>query len=167
MSMKRLWKASALCILIVILALRGSADAQDSEDWLILEATESGRPIIVRALSAVPDESIRKTMPWRLSVRWRYEQGKNGMPTEAAIRAARGIEDGLFEVLRERGAVGLPLVRTGNGVRHWYYYVQDPKVIQKSIRIFFEKRPDVFVSVKAKKDVEWSELREVISHVRQ
>lgn len=164
--MRRLWKVSAICFLIVTLALQISAQAEEARNWLMLETTEGDRPVIVRALSAIPDEAMRKTMPWQLLVEWRYEQKNNGMPTENALQLAGGIEDSLFDAMRERGAVDLPLVRTGNGVRHWYYYVQDPKAIRESVRTFFERRPHLDVTIKAHKDEEWSELRRVISRVR-
>lgn len=150
-------------LLCGLIAIQGaSAFAEDVREWMILEAKEYGKPLIVRALSTVPDQSKRNLMPWRLTVEWRYESTKEGLPTEGAIQKARVIEDDIDKLLQSQSPADLPLVETGNGVRRWYFYVRDPKAVEKAMQVYFDKRPEIIVSVKARKDQDWSALKEVV-----
>lgn len=154
--------------LIVALTLSGTAVAAEKKrDWLILKSTEKGQPVIVRSLAAIPDPKARALRPWRLTVEWHYQKNEKGLPTEASIQKAREIEDGLYTAMEKVGEVDLPIVKTGNGVRTWLYYVSDAEKAGEPIRVFLKQRPDLTVLVKAKEDVDWLALKEVVENVRR
>ncbi|CAN5199364.1 hypothetical protein BH11PSE11_BH11PSE11_26020 [soil metagenome] len=163
MRQKRKFALSAL--LIATLAFEGTSFSEESKrEWKILEAMEEGQPIIVRVLGSMPKKSARSLRPWRLTVEWRYEENLKGLPTEPALQKAREIEDGLYSVMQKTGLVALPLVKTGNGLRSWQYYVEDAEKVEKPILTFLESRPEMKIVVKAAKDESWLTVREVLEN---
>lgn len=166
MYMKRKRLRLAIYVAITIFTLWSNVYAEEPREWLVLDKTENGQPVIVRSLGKLPDDAVRKALPWRLTVTWHYEKKQNGLPTEVAIQLAREIEDGLLHAIEAEGKVDLPLISTGNGVRYWYFYVQNTTGLGDAIRTFFDARPGIDISAGVQQDEEWNALREVIGHVQ-
>ena len=83
------------------------------------------------------------------------------MPNDSQIEEMRGLEDALQSCLDTDRAAVLAFVRTGGGIRSWYYYVSDVAGIGERINQRLE--PGLPIQLAVQDDPEWLELRKVYS----
>ena len=139
-----------------------SADipSAESDAWNIAEAMSQGKPLLLRYRPGLEVLLGDARYPKVLSIAWSYEEtNSSGMPNDAQTEEMRDLEDSLQSCLdRDRTAV-LAFVRTGSGIRTWYYYVSDVAEIGERINQVLD--PGLPIQLTVESDPEWQELRNV------
>ena len=148
-------------------ALLASAAFAQSEQWLVLETVEGGRPVIVSAPRQFPNGPTRETYPWVTSIDWPYALRDRGMPGDALLDQMLRLEEEVERVVMSKGLGRLAITRTGNGLREWTYYVKERSVAEVEIASVLKASAPAAVTFSVRKEAEWTTLREILSNVQE
>lgn len=139
-----------------------SADipSAESDAWNIAEGMSQGKPSLIRYRPSLKASLGDARYAKILSVAWSYEEtNSSGMPSDSQTEEMRGLEDSLQSCLDDDRAAVLAFVRTGSGIRTWYYYVSDVSKVASKINEALE--PGLPIQLAVENDPEWQELRNV------
>ena len=148
-------------------ALLASAVSAQSEQWLVLETVEGGRPVIVSAPKQFPNAATRESYPWVTSIDWPYPVRDRGMPGDALLDQMLKFEEEVERAVMATGRGRLAMTRTGNGLREWTYYVKERSVAEVEIASVVKASAPATVTFSVRKEAEWTSLRDVLSNVQE
>jgi hypothetical protein len=150
--------------LVCALLLVACEPQGEQERWIILDSTESGRPVVISARASMPTPDVRGEFRWVTSVRWYYPITDGGMPNEQQLRAMHALEDEVESHVVAAHLSMLALTRTGNGLREWIYYVKDRRVAEDEITRFVRASAEN-IQVMVREEPEWTSLHDILSRV--
>lgn len=134
----------------------------ESDAWNIAEGISQGKPSLLRYRPSLQASLGDARYSKVLSIAWSYEEtNSSGMPNDSQTEEMRGLEDSLQSCLDEDRTAVLAFVRTGSGIRTWYYYVSDVSDVGNRINQVLE--PGLPIQLAVENDPEWQELRNVFA----
>jgi hypothetical protein len=96
--------------------------------WKMATAEDEGRPLILRIRNQAPSFATKAEFPHLLAISWQYQSPNDqGMPSSDDTQRMVELEDLLEAGLERVQQAFLTVIVTGNGVREWQWYAQDPE----------------------------------------
>lgn len=147
------------------LALSLGALAQQRGDWLVLERTERGFPIIALASQEIPEELHRGLLPWMATIEWKYAPFGKGMPEEQLLKRMYALED---EVEAKHGSwARFVLSETGGGVRMLRYYTSSADEFKLRVQAIAQREAAGPKIVSVVFDPSWATQRQTLREVKK
>jgi len=134
-------------------------------DWLIAEAEQDGKPVILRAMSSVPRGIKTEEFSKLVSIFWEYRSPNDaGMPDSDTNEQQLTFESAL-EALAEGGYSYPMIVVTGNGVKEWHWYTKDSQAWMDRLNEQLKDHPTYPLAIELSDDPEWSLYHSFLSGI--
>jgi Family of unknown function (DUF695) len=144
-----------LAAVAAMLGVISSSATPQERGWDVLKGNDSGHPLVIRHLSAVPSWAGRAEFPKLVAVTWRLENAGQ-MPTKAESKQTYEFEDLLSAAVESQRVGLLTTVVTGNGVVEWQYYATSHESFMATLNKALSSRPKYPVSIALQEDPTWS-----------
>ena len=132
--------------------------ARSKDEWLGLEGTLNGKPLLARFRTIPADAARRKRFPFLFRIDWAYPvDTTTALPSKSVYRAVSKFEDEVIDELERAGAGILFAAETSDGTIRYSLMVRDPAPVQDRISHSTPKR--VALDLSADRDPEWREFK--------
>ena len=128
----------------------------------IVRTYKDGLPILWTFVPEMPEEAIRRALPWMVVVSWTYDgTDRNGMPSLDVNEEMMRLDDALTNL--ERAMFCFEAYRRiGNGLREFIYYVSNCESFMQELNRKLESHPTYPIEIKFYDDEQWSDFAELI-----
>lgn len=128
----------------------------------IVRTYKNGLPILWTFVPEMPDEAMRRALPWMVVVSWNYDgTERNGMPSPDVNEKMKRLEQALTELERPMFCFEA-YRRIGIGLREFIYYVSNCESFMEELNRKLENHPTYPIAIEFYDDEHWSDFGKLI-----
>lgn len=126
------------------------------DTWHMATGEDDGKPLIFRIREHAPSFASKAAFCHLLAVNWQYEPSNDqGMPSQIDVDRMTQLEDLLRPAFEGAKQAFLTVIVTGNGVREWQWYAQDPDAVMKLVNQALGEQEPFPVQFSFQGDPDW------------
>lgn len=139
-----------------------SSSNSENQKGVIGEYYESGKPVIIKFVSEIPNDDTMKNLPWLTIISWQYDaEINNGMPSKEINKKMIKLENAL-EVFYSIDNIRWIYNRTGNGLKEFNYQISDRDQFIKELNKALRGHERYPIEITFYEDSDWKEFRELV-----
>ncbi len=130
----------------------------NSDEWKVGTNTSGKFPIIIKARSNLPE--MYSNYPHLIIIKWKYH-GDSGMPNKTNQETMESFEDSFSNSLKVNNVGILAVATTGNYLKEWRYYTNDPQNFMSILNNSSEQNSPYPIDLQLFDDPKWESWKEV------
>jgi hypothetical protein len=138
-------------------SIGNAAIAEDK--WSVGTTEDNGRPIIIRALSKIPQYIDPSLYPHMIAITWEF-QSKNGMPSSEEKERMNDLEDSISNLVESNKQAILTVVVTGNEVAEWQFYSKNQEDFMGLLNQALAGKVAFPINISLQEDPEWDAYKQ-------
>ncbi|KKL95621.1 hypothetical protein LCGC14_1852770 [marine sediment metagenome] len=142
-------------LLFGLFATSIATTAAADDKWSVGTIEDNGRPIIIRAISNIPeniDPSLYRNM---IAITWKFKS-ESGMPSSEEKERMNDLEDSISSLVESKSQAILTIVVTGNEVAEWQFYAKSQEDFMGLLNQALAGKEVFPIEVSLQKDPEWA-----------
>ena len=145
----------------LLLTMSAPSSAADSPNWIILQYTDNGFPIVMKVMEGIPKKQVRERFPWLTVISWRYDPSENnGMPKPDVNSQMKQLEASI-DLVEGNGLCVQVYSKTGNGLKELVYYIANRDEFMRAFNLALSDQPKYPLEIEFFEDSDWGDLQTV------